>query len=169
MSSGRYGVCCAVLCLVVPSFPDLCGPMSGVGCHALLQGIFPTQRSNPGFPHCRQILYHLSQQGSPVWDLPPCIIYHLFNKCLLCVFCVLGTILVAGNTVGEPSRQKNPHPQEADILAVQANEFARHFAHIFSPQFFPSFSSRLGCLLGDSLSNVLRSSKSYISCTYCSG
>ena len=29
-----------------------------VGCHALLQGIFPTQGSNPGLVHCRQILYH---------------------------------------------------------------------------------------------------------------
>ena len=29
------------------------------------QGIFPTQGSNPGLPHCRQILYHLSHQGSP--------------------------------------------------------------------------------------------------------
>ena len=37
-----------------------------VGCHALLQGIFPTQGSNPGLLHCRQILYHLSHQGSPV-------------------------------------------------------------------------------------------------------
>ena len=37
----------------------------GVGCHALLQGIFPTQGSNPGLPHCGQILYHLSHQGSP--------------------------------------------------------------------------------------------------------
>ena len=33
--------------------------------HALLQGIFPTQGSNPSLPHCRQILYHLSHQGSP--------------------------------------------------------------------------------------------------------
>ena len=33
---------------------------------ALLQGIFPTQGSNPGLPHCRQILYHLSHQGSSV-------------------------------------------------------------------------------------------------------
>ena len=30
----------------------------------LLQGIFPTQRLNPGLPHCRQILYCLSHQGS---------------------------------------------------------------------------------------------------------
>ena len=37
-----------------------------MGCHSLLQGIFLTQGSNPGLPHCRQALYHLSQQGSPV-------------------------------------------------------------------------------------------------------
>ena len=30
-------------------------------CHFLLQGIFPTQASNPGLPHCRQMLYRLSQ------------------------------------------------------------------------------------------------------------
>ena len=29
------------------------------------RGIFPTQGSNPGLPHCRQILYQLSHQGSP--------------------------------------------------------------------------------------------------------
>ena len=34
---------------------------TGVGCHALLQGIFLTQRSNPRFMHYRQILYCLSQ------------------------------------------------------------------------------------------------------------
>ena len=37
---------------------------TGVGSHYLLQGIFPTQASNPGPPHCRWILYHLSHQGS---------------------------------------------------------------------------------------------------------
>ena len=44
---------------------DSPGKNTGVGCLALLQGIFPTQGSNPGFPPCRQILYHLSHQGSP--------------------------------------------------------------------------------------------------------
>ena len=34
---------------------------TGVGSLSLLQGIFPTQGSNPGLPHCRQILYQLSQ------------------------------------------------------------------------------------------------------------
>ena len=72
----------AVLCLVTQLCLTLCDPMdysppgsslhghspsknSGVGCHALLQGIFPTQGLNPGLPHCRWILYHLSHQGSP--------------------------------------------------------------------------------------------------------
>ena len=41
------------------------GPNNGVGSHSLLQEIFPTQRSNPGLPHCRQILYQLSHKGSP--------------------------------------------------------------------------------------------------------
>ena len=39
--------------------------VTGVGCHSLLQGIFPTQGSNLGVLHCRQILYQLSHQGSP--------------------------------------------------------------------------------------------------------
>ena len=43
---------------------DSPGKNTGVDCHALLQGIFPTQESNPGLPHCRLILYHLSQQQS---------------------------------------------------------------------------------------------------------
>ena len=37
---------------------------TGVGSLSLLQGIFPTQGSNPGLPHCRQILYQFSHKGS---------------------------------------------------------------------------------------------------------
>ena len=44
---------------------DSPGKNTGVGCHALLQGIFPTLGSNPDLKHCRQILYRLSHQGSP--------------------------------------------------------------------------------------------------------
>ena len=39
------------------------GQNTGVGSLSLLQGIFPTQGSNPSLPHCKQILYHLSHQG----------------------------------------------------------------------------------------------------------
>ena len=73
---------CAVLCLVVQSCQALFDPMdcsppgssvhgdspgknTRVGCHALLQGIFPIQGLKSGLPHCRWILSHLSRQGSP--------------------------------------------------------------------------------------------------------
>ena len=66
----------AVLCLVTqtlydpmdgspPGSPFFPGKNTGVGGHALLQGTFPTQGSNPGLLHCRGILYCLSYQGSP--------------------------------------------------------------------------------------------------------
>ena len=55
--------------------PTLCDPMdcpwtfpgqnTGVGSLSLLQGIFPTQGSNSGLLHCRQILYQLSHKESP--------------------------------------------------------------------------------------------------------
>ena len=47
---------------------DSPGKNTGVGCYALLQGIFPSQGLNPGLPHCRWILYHLNHQGCP-WIL----------------------------------------------------------------------------------------------------
>ena len=72
----------AVLCLVAQPCLTLCDPMdcsptgssvygdfpgknTGMGCHALFQGIFPTPGLNPGLLHCRQILYCLRHQGSP--------------------------------------------------------------------------------------------------------
>ena len=72
-----------MLCLVAQSCLTLCNHMdcslpgssvhgdspgknTRMGCHALLQGIFPTQGSNPGLLHCRWILYQLSQQRSPI-------------------------------------------------------------------------------------------------------
>ena len=68
-------------CLVTKSCLTLCDPMDcsppgfsvhgilqarilKVGCHFLIQGIFLTQGSNLSLLHCRQILYHLSLQGS---------------------------------------------------------------------------------------------------------
>ena len=56
---------------VAQSCPTLCdlwnslGQNTGVGGLSLLQGIFPTQVSNPGLLHCRRILYQLSHKGSP--------------------------------------------------------------------------------------------------------
>ena len=72
----------AVLCLVTQLCPNRCDPMdwsllgssvhgdspgknTGVGFHALLQGIFPTQGSNVGLPNYRHLLYQLSHQKNP--------------------------------------------------------------------------------------------------------
>ena len=44
---------------------DSPGKNTDVGCHALLWGIFLIQGQNPCLLHCRQVLYHLSNQGSP--------------------------------------------------------------------------------------------------------
>ena len=63
---------CLTLCDPVDCSPpgssvhgDSPGKNTGVGCHALLQGIFPTQGSNPGLLHWREIPYHLSHKGRP--------------------------------------------------------------------------------------------------------
>ena len=40
------------------------GKNAGVGCHSILQELFPTQGLNPGLLRCRQILHHLNHQGS---------------------------------------------------------------------------------------------------------
>ena len=49
-----------------------------MGCHLLLQGIFPAQGSNTGLPPCRWILCHLSHQGSPLLPHPPPPAVHIF-------------------------------------------------------------------------------------------
>ena len=65
-------LCYATLCDPMNRSPpgssvhgDSPGKNIRVGCHALLQGICPTEGSNPGLPHCRWILYCLVHQGSP--------------------------------------------------------------------------------------------------------
>ena len=95
---------------------------TGVGCRAFLQGIFLTQGSNPSLPHCRQILNHLSHQGSPrilEWvaypfsrryspprnqaavsciaggfftSLATCMSAHMYLICVLCSPCIYASI-----------------------------------------------------------------------------
>ena len=74
----KYGK--KILCLVSQSCLTLCDPMdcslpgfsvhgdfpgknTGVGCHVLLQGIFPTQGSNPALSHYRRILFPSEPPG----------------------------------------------------------------------------------------------------------
>ena len=48
---------------------------TGMGSHSLLQGIFLNQGLNPGLLHCRQILYCLNLQGSPLYQNMLCILW----------------------------------------------------------------------------------------------
>ena len=80
----------SVSCSLCPTLPDpvvynLCawnspGKNTGVDCHSLLQGIFLTQGSNPGLPHCRQILYHQPPGKPKVTQF--CIYTHSFKNIL---------------------------------------------------------------------------------------
>ena len=69
---------CVLMCLVAQTCLSLCNPMpgssvhgdspgknTGVGCHALVQDIFPTQRLNLGFPHCGGCFTILA-----IWEAP---------------------------------------------------------------------------------------------------
>ena len=63
-------------------------------CHALLQGIFPTQKSNLHLPHCWQILYCLCHQGSPKFTIKLCKVcyekkFRRNNEHLNCFFHIL--------------------------------------------------------------------------------
>ena len=75
------------LLLLCPwNFP---GKSTGVGCHFLLQGIFLTQGSNTGLLHCRQTLYCLSHQRSPIilWIiLFTIILFTLFPRAMKITF-----------------------------------------------------------------------------------
>ena len=48
--------------------------ITGMGSRFLLQGIFPSQESTPGLTHWRQILYQLSNKGSP--RILEWVVYH---------------------------------------------------------------------------------------------
>ena len=115
-------------------------PDTGVGSHSLLQGFFPTQGSNPGLLHCRQILYQPSHQGSP---LPPEVYAHpgslfprsslgfLWIKTPLCAFispepqpCQMGALtLLLGGGGNEALRGQDtcprPHGRQARALGLE--------------------------------------------------
>ena len=63
---------------------DSPGKNTGVDCHFLLQGIFPTQELNPGLLHCRQIFYQLNYQGSPISIMLLLLLLSRFSRVRLC-------------------------------------------------------------------------------------
>ena len=82
------------------------GQNTGVGRLSLLQGIFPTQESNPNLPHCRWILYQLSHKGSPrilEWVAHPFSRGSSWYRNWTGVFCVAGRFITSWATREAPS------------------------------------------------------------------
>ena len=65
------------------------GQNTGVGSLSFLQGIFPTQRLNPGLLHCRQILYQLSHKESP-----PILAWVAYPFSSINYYCILDVIIL---------------------------------------------------------------------------
>ena len=145
-------IMCCVLCLVTQSYLTLWDPMddclpgssvhgdspgknTGVGCHALLQRIFPTQGSNPGLPHCKKILYHLSQlysklkkkkiktyiPGKKLW-------FHSFNQPAF-IMQLLYTLHCQGNM----RDSKEVPPEFSFFIHLSAHSFRDGAEHLLTP------------------------------------
>ena len=76
------------------------GKSTRVGCDFLLQEIFPTQGSNPGLPHCRQMLYRLNHPGSlnrafPI--CPSCPLGHCYLSFSKTISYLFGSALLSGD------------------------------------------------------------------------
>ena len=117
----HYG---SVLCLVTQSCPILCNHMdcsppgssvhgdspgknTGVGCHALLQVIFPTQRSNPDLPHCRAESLLTEPLGSPrilEWVAYPFCMVSSWSRNRTTVSCIVGGFFTSWATREAPYR-----------------------------------------------------------------
>ena len=72
---------------------DSLGKNPGVGSHSLLQGIFPTQGSNPGLTHCRHIFYSPSYQGHLQYEA---LLIEKYLYCLVSCFCMSISVSTQG-------------------------------------------------------------------------
>ena len=102
------------------------GQNTGVGSLFLLQGIFPTQGSNWGLSHCRQILYQLSHQGSPDKVSGPQIGCTLFaNLWEVVVYFISGS---KSHIVGSP-QSKEPESMK-QVAGLSLHGATVHGAHL---------------------------------------
>ena len=120
---------------------DSPGKNTGVGCHALLQGVFPTQGWNSHLLHCRQILHCLCHQGSTrhLVDMFAEEIKHTHRSCsphslLSSILALLGQAVLCPPARTSPlkprlenmSHRPNAHvsvmPRESDDLLVRSPE-----------------------------------------------
>ena len=90
------------------------GQNTGVSSLYFLQGIFPTQGSNPGLPQFRQILYQLSHKGSPriqEWVACSCSSGSSRPRNLTGVSCIAGRFFINWAITGKAQEDMTPGNQ----------------------------------------------------------
>ena len=124
---------------------DSPGKNTEVGCHFLLQGIFPTQGSNPGLLHCRQILHRLSHQGSHHgWQR-----HHQMVKVSTTIIRVVVQSLICVQLSGTPCTTAHQSSLSFTIshtlckfMSTESVTLSNHLIPFSScPQFFPASES----------------------------
>ena len=146
-----YVLCC--MCFITQSCQTLRDPMdcsppgssvhgdspgknTEVGCHALLQGIFPTQGSNPDLLHCRWVLYCLSHQENPrilEWVACPFSRGSSWPRNWTRVSCIAGGFFKA-ELPGKPHK-KSPLPSVLSALTLDSSGVGSGPASFFSVYF----------------------------------
>ena len=91
--------------------------------HSILQGTFPTQGSNAGLLQCRQILYHLSYQGRPIYISASQNEIHRYNCNKMCIRSLRETTTILVNKVKEKLKKNFlkdiPHSQTVILNTVK--------------------------------------------------
>ena len=117
------------------------GKNIGVGCHALLQGIFTIQGSNPGPSHCRQILYGLSHRGSPrilEWVTHPFSRGSSQPRNRTRVSCTAGRFLTSWATREDPFSVTDTGLYDRWLHAKFLTETAKLFSRVTVPFYIPT-------------------------------
>ena len=109
-------------------------------CYALLQGIFPTYRSNPGLPYCRWIPYCLSHQGSPIileWVSDPFSRGSSWSRNQTGVSCIAGRFFTSWATRWLSHQMMVPTPSPAPRMGLwHTSDLIRA---LYSPDHHDSF------------------------------
>ena len=114
-----------------------------MGCHFLLQGIFPTQGLNLSLPHCRQTLHHLSHQAGKVVKNLPANAGDTRDGCL-----IHGLERSPGGGHSNPlqcSCLENPMDREA--WSNLAHTHVRYVSWPFTPKYFTIIFLRVRSIL----------------------
>ena len=108
------------------------GQKTGVGSPSLLQGIFPTQGSNPGLPHCRWIPYQLSHKWSPrilEWVAYPVSSGSSWPRNRTGVSCIAGRFFTNWAIREAKKRKRGCMPMLPSVFSgsVQLIDFSLHY------------------------------------------